>query len=843
MHRRLSVGQAYEPVTVQSLADDRDQTQVHDALIFQGLELLEPRLLLSGLPTVDHCATLFLSDKGLGQGALLGVPNLELRPGEQVTLYLWARVPQDMIINGLTLDVLASSHGVVQTDGSSIANPVVNGSARWESNVNRGYPSDLWKNLRLFAVQTAGINGELQQLDPTYDTQADAYLVGSLTFTAMAAGRTELFLESNTGGGLAYRMTDEPWAETADPWVQLGDDAPVIAYGSGVRSEHAEAMITVLSGPPVAPLPQVKDYRPIIDVVLPDDGVISEGGAPIDLVITRDRETETSLTINLLVSGSASPNEMRIIRGNGGFAKIQVVDGQYYLRVTFEAGSDSVQFSLSTPRDSQIEHTEQFNLNLLSGENYQVGEGLRALSLDVLDFDQYATLFLSDRGLGEGAELTAQHLTLTQGQQSTLYLWAKVPQGVTLQSLWIVVSERYTIDLLSADGASAENPTVAGQSRWKWRNALLAGAWGQNWAFQFSGTDDTAGVDGDAQSQDPTYDPQADAYLLGAITFTAMTPGDTQMMISVNFPSLVDRVYEGQSGPAPVAIGEDPTLVSLNKGDGHLSAVPLSWITVLPAPVVDPPLVETPLPTQPEPSPLEPVVQPQEPETEPVVIIPPTIEDFIPDIPPSVPVTDVPADPVTPPADEEPQAPVPSEPISPEPVIPEDAIVVLPPVYDRPYTLPWDGLISWENERFIAIVTHDGRIVQWGPQPLSSFALTASMSGNAIAVEAPSVSSVAASDIAPTDISALALELRSLLATGPLADPAELSLPTIGVRRSETADVTTPFSAGLDAADAAAAMRRSQAMTALWALDVPASETTAKDVASLWPDDPQDELI
>ncbi len=161
-------------------------------------------------------ATVFFSTVGtIGGGVTPGPAELLLEPGEPGQLYIWCTDDQDYDTS-VGVDVTSSAPGVIAfTDGSS-ANPDIVSDALGGTFVDRR-----WTAAAVGSVSPDFIDGiaalELVGSDPPpggisasydgtvppdlwrdtlYDVPAGAFLLGSVSFDALAPGTTQLTMES-----------------------------------------------------------------------------------------------------------------------------------------------------------------------------------------------------------------------------------------------------------------------------------------------------------------------------------------------------------------------------------------------------------------------------------------------------------------------------------------------------------------------------------------------------------------------------------------------------------------------------------------------------------------------
>jgi len=182
-------------------------------------------------------ATLFLSDKGLGAGPIMANPVITPAAGTN-TLYLWADMGATEIINGLGIDIVASSPAAVSASASVIENPNVVLGDRWNTPVNSGTPGspELVGGIAAISVNAVGLSGnpQLQGFDPTYDAGSGFYLVGHVDYT-YNGGQTDVFIETNATT-ISY--------QAGGPMIGFGSgDAQVDPRVQGVRSVAFDARI------------------------------------------------------------------------------------------------------------------------------------------------------------------------------------------------------------------------------------------------------------------------------------------------------------------------------------------------------------------------------------------------------------------------------------------------------------------------------------------------------------------------------------------------------------------------------------------------------------------------
>ncbi|MCC7144894.1 MAG: hypothetical protein IT443_00460 [Phycisphaeraceae bacterium] len=223
---------------------------------------------LPAVPTT--AATLFFTTHGPGENPVFSNPTLTLVEDQVASLYLWARLGENEVINGLGLDIMGRGNQAVIPLRHSIANPAVDPIAhdsffademedikslgvkvdrRWMS-VSQRYmgwdvPDEqgtykLVRQFRAFTVGFGGLTNESAANDPTYDPDLDAFLISRLTLKAEAPGTVEVYLQTNWWT-ISYATAQ------GGPEIQYGvNDDPVDCRDAYVRSARPDATIAVL---------------------------------------------------------------------------------------------------------------------------------------------------------------------------------------------------------------------------------------------------------------------------------------------------------------------------------------------------------------------------------------------------------------------------------------------------------------------------------------------------------------------------------------------------------------------------------------------------------------------
>jgi len=194
-----------------------------------------------------NAATLFLSDKDLGQTPVLGNPSITMNVGDTKTLYVWGSLATSEVINGLGLSVVAEAAGIVHATSSTLLNPTTDDFGnRWDS-VNNGTLGSLVMNMNGPAVNGHGLGGSALQRGeeaPTgYDTPTGYLKVAEIVVHADAPGVASLWLQSGTAT-ISFK------SGKGGPNINFGTgDASVDPRTAGVRSAVADGTITVLPEP------------------------------------------------------------------------------------------------------------------------------------------------------------------------------------------------------------------------------------------------------------------------------------------------------------------------------------------------------------------------------------------------------------------------------------------------------------------------------------------------------------------------------------------------------------------------------------------------------------------
>ncbi|OHB75098.1 MAG: hypothetical protein A2W31_00365 [Planctomycetes bacterium RBG_16_64_10] len=218
------------------------------------------------VPMNVQATNIWLSDVGtVGGGVTIGVPELEvLGAGE---LFIWTRPAQDQTLLNISLNVHTTTQGAIDLTGVTIYNPILaegvtTTTARYEyvkdshASGDDAYlrvdpeanPSRLqnFGGFSVFGLDKigVGIGPNSTSLDAYYDAQADAWLLGALSYDVVGppGSTTDLFLQIGNSG-----MTDSSMS-SANVNVVFGsaDDPALSALTQREQdSNTADARMTV----------------------------------------------------------------------------------------------------------------------------------------------------------------------------------------------------------------------------------------------------------------------------------------------------------------------------------------------------------------------------------------------------------------------------------------------------------------------------------------------------------------------------------------------------------------------------------------------------------------------
>jgi len=221
-------------------------------------------LLVAG--SVNAETGFFLSDKGFGEGAALGNPNLSLTPGQTTSLYIWAQ--PDRHIVGADLDVQSTDPAVLEGTAVEVYNPDIvidalggadSGEDRWQGVSAGAAGGDLATALGGVAVTEGygldpaldGTVGPFLNRDVLYDAAANAYLYARIDIQATGAPGSSTDLYIVVGNGLV-----SPEGGAANPMpILFGADETLVIQGNdqnnapGARGEVADGTVTIIPEP------------------------------------------------------------------------------------------------------------------------------------------------------------------------------------------------------------------------------------------------------------------------------------------------------------------------------------------------------------------------------------------------------------------------------------------------------------------------------------------------------------------------------------------------------------------------------------------------------------------
>jgi len=202
---------------------------------------------------VAHAApnVFYLSDKGPGESASLGNPDITMNLGETKTLYVWA-VPVEKLVS-CDFDLVSSDAAVLQATSGQTENPdILVGTTdvgqRWDG-VGGTFTGDLFNFANGAGVSEYGLDaandGSGTFTDAGYDPTAQAFLYARVAIQATGLGVTDLDLLIHDNKIVAHGKT------SATTEVQLGSGETAILYGNevGVYSEFHDGKVTVVPEP------------------------------------------------------------------------------------------------------------------------------------------------------------------------------------------------------------------------------------------------------------------------------------------------------------------------------------------------------------------------------------------------------------------------------------------------------------------------------------------------------------------------------------------------------------------------------------------------------------------
>lgn len=157
-------------------------------------------------------ASVFLSEVGtVGGGVAAGNPVVDVMPGSSLTLYLWSSADQNYDTS-IGMNVRSATAGVIDFTASAVQNPEILSMAlggapagvdRWQDVGHGVVTSESVTAMNAVKVNegtgiTSANNGTVglfKYLDPLYDVPAGAFLLGSVSLDAVAAGSTTLSID------------------------------------------------------------------------------------------------------------------------------------------------------------------------------------------------------------------------------------------------------------------------------------------------------------------------------------------------------------------------------------------------------------------------------------------------------------------------------------------------------------------------------------------------------------------------------------------------------------------------------------------------------------------------
>ncbi len=222
---------------------------------------------LLAIATAGNAAvTIFLSDKGLGEGASLGNPEITLDPSgglapSSTSLYLWIRPDPNQILIGAGLDVETDETGAVEGTAVTVYQAdiwmdLVNadtGDNRWNTPVGQGSAGDVATDMVGVGVDEKGIDPSNNGLvapfyyrDTLYDSGADAFLYAKIDIKCTDANQdADLWIVVNSKR-VAPRIGSSP-----DVDIIFGASETTTLHGNDeyVRSVVRDARIIQIPEP------------------------------------------------------------------------------------------------------------------------------------------------------------------------------------------------------------------------------------------------------------------------------------------------------------------------------------------------------------------------------------------------------------------------------------------------------------------------------------------------------------------------------------------------------------------------------------------------------------------
>ena len=176
---------------------------------------------LLAIATAGNAAvTIFLSDKGLGEGATVSNPELTRTVSTTTSLYLWIRPDPNQTLIGVGLDVETDETAQVEATAVTVFQADIKMTVggvppyyeltpptdRWETPIGQGSAGDLATDMIGVAVKYGagidpGYRGQgmpFQYWDMLYDPDADAFLYAKIDVHCTALGTADLWIVVNS---------------------------------------------------------------------------------------------------------------------------------------------------------------------------------------------------------------------------------------------------------------------------------------------------------------------------------------------------------------------------------------------------------------------------------------------------------------------------------------------------------------------------------------------------------------------------------------------------------------------------------------------------------------------
>ena len=213
-------------------------------------------MLVAGVANAAH--VIYLSDKGLGEGASRGDLDLTMNLGDSATIHVWV-LPDSNPLVGVFLDLATSDASIVSATAGSVPNYDImfgtyDAGDRYDTpgsidamNVT-GPPALLCDQMGGLRVEQYGIDaanvGGGPPLDTGYDGTTAGFHFAEITLHADAMGTTNLNLLADF-----LEICDTSGDYSTTP-VQFGSNTAVtLDGGAGVENGTHEGVITVVPEP------------------------------------------------------------------------------------------------------------------------------------------------------------------------------------------------------------------------------------------------------------------------------------------------------------------------------------------------------------------------------------------------------------------------------------------------------------------------------------------------------------------------------------------------------------------------------------------------------------------